>query len=236
MTSHEIAQAAADLATVAALRAELQAAQQIIEGQRRAIASMQAERDQAQADAAALYYALEISIPTLDEIGDSRAAMVAEHLEVWRDKEKPGARLLERLYLAESNHERAMQSIVDRLDRVEVDSAQARVNDTLIPGLARMLALMLIKDDGALYNYITWQIGSGGHEIGDLELILQRTNGLTPAQKAGELQVERDRLRALAIDLLNQLTTLRMPDESVLWRHGGQPLERAYQALKEELR
>lgn len=44
MTSEEIAASAADLATVAALRAELSAAQQIIEGQRRAIASMQAER------------------------------------------------------------------------------------------------------------------------------------------------------------------------------------------------
>lgn len=47
-------------------------------------------------------------------------------------------------------------------------------------------------------------------------------------RQGGELAT----LRQLALDLLNQLTVLRMPDASALWRYGGQGLERAYQALR----
>lgn len=42
-------------------------------------------------------------------------------------------------------------------------------------------------------------------------------------------------LTQAATDLTNVLTTLRYPDESALWRFGGQPLEHAYQALKDAL-
>jgi len=42
-------------------------------------------------------------------------------------------------------------------------------------------------------------------------------------------------LRQAAIDLANQLAVLRFPDESTLWRLGGQGLERDYQALKAAL-
>jgi len=42
-------------------------------------------------------------------------------------------------------------------------------------------------------------------------------------------------LRQAAIDLTNQLTLLREPDESTLWRLGGKDLERDYQALKAAL-
>jgi hypothetical protein len=42
-------------------------------------------------------------------------------------------------------------------------------------------------------------------------------------------------LRQAAIDLTNQLTLLREPDESTLWRLGGKPLERDYQALRAAL-
>jgi hypothetical protein len=42
-------------------------------------------------------------------------------------------------------------------------------------------------------------------------------------------------LRQAAIDLTNQLTVLRRPDESALWRLGGKPLERDYRALRDAL-
>lgn len=46
------------------------------------------------------------------------------------------------------------------------------------------------------------------------------------------VRAERDQIAQAALDLVNDLTTLRMPDPSRLWQLGGQPLERDYQTLK----
>lgn len=73
----------------------------------------------------------------------------------------------------------------------EIDSARARVDSALVPQLARMLGLCLIKDDGEVYNVVTWEIGSA-EPLGTMELILQRTEGKTPTQ----LRVEADRENA----------------------------------------
>lgn len=97
-------------------------------------------------------------------------------------------RILNEATLMAKWDESEIQAIVDQLDVIGLDNGQARVNDTLIPGLARLLAIMLIKDDGGFYNFITWRVGAAGTEIGELELILQRVSGLTPADKVSELQ------------------------------------------------
>jgi len=51
----------------------------------------------------------------------------------------------------------------------------------------------------------------------------------------GQAEANVAALRQAAVDLTNQLAVLRYPDESTLWRLGGQGLERDYQALKAAL-
>lgn len=46
------------------------------------------------------------------------------------------------------------------------------------------------------------------------------------------LEQQNATLRALALDLVNQLTLLTRDDQSYLWRIGGRPLDDAYLALK----
>lgn len=81
---------------------------------------------------------------------------------------------------------------LDQLDQalsamsvVEVDHLQARVNDTLVPQLARMLAFMLVKEDGTFYNYISWALGVA-EPLGPLEMVIQREQGKTPVMIALE--------------------------------------------------
>ena len=71
----------------------------------------------------------------------------------------------------------------------EIDSARARIDSALVPQLARMLALCLVKEDGAFYNVVTWALGSA-EPLGTMELILQRTEGKTPTQLRIEAEAD----------------------------------------------
>lgn len=100
------------------------------------------------------------------------------------------ARLRDELERAETEI-KALRSL-EQLDQAlsalsvaEIDSARARIDSALVPQLAKMLALCLIKDDGEMYNVVTWELGSA-EPLGTMELILQRTEGKTPT----ELRIE----------------------------------------------
>jgi hypothetical protein len=56
----------------------------------------------------------------------------------------------------------------------------------------------------------------------------------TPAP-VEETRADLERLRALATDLINQLSILTRDDIAYLWKIGGRPLDDAYLALKREL-
>jgi hypothetical protein len=93
----------------------------------------------------------------------------------------------------------AIERLLERMTVVELDQAQARVNDTLIPALAKLLHVLMIRPDSDLYNYVEWDVGvSAG---GVLRLTLQRVSGKTPSDLYREAQAERDRLLSLFRDV-----------------------------------
>lgn len=92
---------------------------------------------------------------------------------------------------------------LDQLDQAlaamtvaEIDSARARIDTDLVPQLARMLAICLLKEDGTPYNHVTWALGPA-EPFGAMELILQRIEGKSPTQIRIEAESKLDQARPL---------------------------------------
>lgn len=108
-----------------------------------------------------------------------------------------------RAQLAQAEAEiKALRSL-DQLDQAlsamsvtEIDSARAQIDSALVPQLARMLALCLVKESGELYNHVSWALGSA-EPFGAMELILQRTEGKTPTQLRIEAEAELSKARTI---------------------------------------
>lgn len=104
--------------------------------------------------------------------------------------------LLDRWYLAE--HER----ILDALDPQEIALGQARIN-AMIPPLSVMLAMLLLKADGTVWNHIGWIVGGAPDPIGLVEVTIQRVNGLSPIDMRDQARAEAAQVWAL----LNEMET-----------------------------
>jgi hypothetical protein len=105
----------------------------------------------------------------------------------------------------------------------EIDSARARIDSALVPQLAKMLALCLIKDNGELYNVVTWGLGSC-EPLGEMELILQRTEGKTPTQLRIEAEADVTALQQLIQRYLDDVTISPLELNEGLRAHPGAAL------------
>jgi hypothetical protein len=103
---------------------------------------------------------------------------------------------LEVQYMAE------LESLMDALS-VQEQAAGRGVIEGVIPPLARLLALLFLKDDGTVWNHIGWQIGGAPDPIGLLELVVQRVDGESPLQQRDQANAEAARMRPV-IDAVRQ--------------------------------
>ena len=116
--------------------------------------------------------------------------------------------------------------------QIEADAAALR--DVLIHGLG--LANELAEGERwaawrfSAHTVLSDEQRAGAALLSELDRARQETRAWTvigaQAQQVAALLWEAARA------LVNQLTVLRYPDKSTLWRLGSQPLERDYQALK----
>jgi hypothetical protein len=88
-----------------------------------------------------------------------------------------------------------LEAALEAMTVVELDSAYARVDSALVTELARMLAICLVKEDGTLYNVVSWRLDTI-EPLGPMELLLQRTEGKTPAELRLETEERAERAEA----------------------------------------
>lgn len=109
---------------------------------------------------------------------------------------------------------------LDQLDRAleamtisEVNSARARIDTALVPQLANMLALCLVKEDGELYNVVSWALGAT-EPFGSMELLLQRVGGKSPTQLCIEAEAD---AQALKLALQGRQTCENCGGRGITW-------------------
>ena len=135
--------------------------------------------------------------------------------------------LLDRWYMAE--HAR----ILAALDPQEIALGQARIN-AMIPPLSVMLALLLLKADGTVWNHIGWIVGGAPDPIGLVEVTIQRVNGLSPIDMREQAMAEAAQLR----DMLRYLTDAIATERHVMNTHilhEGPTTERLVRLARSEL-
>lgn len=122
---------------------------------------------------------------------------------------------LEVQYMAE------LESLMDALS-VQEQAAGRGVIEGVIPPLARLLALLFLKEDGTVWNHIGWQIGGAPEPIGLLELVVQRVDGESPLQQRDQAKAEAARMRPVILaarhwrDAIHELNGIAAAEHAVM--------------------